>query len=1357
MLYLVIIAGVAAVCYGGAGASSAPTHAPNELLVRFSPSGAKTTPSAGAELDRLNRRFGLESEMPVVPFNSLPGNAKDAGGRALARWRLLRFPPGVNVANLALQYETLRAVEQAQPNYLRQFAASPNDSLFRQQWNLSHIGWTDVESADASHLIVAVIDSGLDYLHPDIAGQVWANEREVAGESDIDDDANGYVDDLIGWDFTHAPGFAAQGDYLDRDGDPMDESGHGTHVAGIIAATSGNGIGIAGVAKGVRIMPLRAGFNLPAGGFLEDDDLAAAIVYAADNGADILNMSWGDPQFSPLIRDVIRYARSRGCVLVAAAGNDGSEAVFYPAKLDETIAVGASGPGDVVPAFTNSGPSLDIAAPGIGIWSLAPGGSYVERTGTSMAAAHISGIAAALLAQGAGVDAAQVRASLALGARDIGLSGWDDRTGAGVARIDVLTTSPPVVAIAHPAVDDLVVDRVAIALSVNGDVGRLDLSWRALGEDSAWTSLFAGTATQATSESLVWDVTTLAEGRYELRLRELQHGLQDRVEVRVQRTPPRIVKVALTAVLDGPNWDHLLEWETDESSGGEVSIVATGGGDLVKTLPVSSLARSHSLTLGADLDPGEYRVILGPRSGHLRSAETVVGDFTVTSRQFPQWNSVLRGRVEDGYLMPIFTDFNGNGLAELVQMPSSGTQQYGEAVFHEPGAAEFGEVFRCSRLFIPWNTHDLDDDGLSELMAVDAQRVRLLEPESEGRFPQRVVWEQRQVWGGETGDLDGDGAKEMFLRSSNADLIHVFENQGDDDYSEIALLFNPTTGTNELGDRQLVGDFDDDGREELLVGDGDGDLYIFESFANDSYRRSWLLDGDGEIDGRVIGGGTDLDGDSRIEFVVAHLLLNRVRPDRQRWRVSVFQAVGDNEFAREWSVDIKGGSSAGNGIVSGDLNGDGLPELVLALVPDLYVFGATDVDSYEPLWHTTITNSRRPAIGDLTTSGDLAIAYNATDGVEIRSMISASNVLLAPAALRGHSTADGQIAIFWDPIEGAVVYRVFRDGILLQGDLTEPEHRDESVETGRSYEYSVAAVDERGIEGERSHELKVKARLLAQVLRVERVSPTQLAVEFGEPMQPFEAHLFHLDPGVGKPTSVVQDRDDSRAVLGFESVLPDSGRFELVMVGVRAVDGTPLDPSGTRVAVELKPYLASVQVVEAVVVTPLRIELQFDGAVRYDGDDSTFSFAGDIRIRTVEILEEDRLRIDLDDSTPMRTRGETVQLIISGLPDVNGNLINERVALRAAATDLGSVTVFPNPFVPERGPLVFANLTESATIHIYNLVGQLVRTLVEDSKDGGLEWDGRNNRGRAVDSGIYYFTVSSGKESIRGKFAVIAD
>ena len=146
MLYLAIITGLAAVGYGGAQASSVPTRAPSEILVRFRAPSAKISAAAHAEVERLNRLFGLVVEVPVFPVKSLPGNAKTAGGSALERWRLLRFSPGTDADSLALDYSMLKAVERAQPNYLRRFATTPNDSLFRRQWNLSNIGWTEVDT-----------------------------------------------------------------------------------------------------------------------------------------------------------------------------------------------------------------------------------------------------------------------------------------------------------------------------------------------------------------------------------------------------------------------------------------------------------------------------------------------------------------------------------------------------------------------------------------------------------------------------------------------------------------------------------------------------------------------------------------------------------------------------------------------------------------------------------------------------------------------------------------------------------------------------------------------------------------------------------------------------------------------------------------------------------------------------------------------------------------------------------------------------------------------------------------------------------------------------------------------------------
>ena len=190
---------------------------------------------------------------------------------------------------------------------------------------------------------------------------------------------------------------------------------------------------------------------------------------------------------------------------------------------------------------------------------------------------------------------------------------------------------------------------------------------------------------------------------------------------------------------------------------------------------------------------------------------------------------------------------------------------------------------------------------------------------------------------------------------------------------------------------------------------------------------------------------------------------------------------------------------------------------------------------------------------------------------------------------------------------------------------------------------------------------------------------------------------------------------------------------------------------------ELRPFRAVVQVVGAEVVGPHRVELQFDGGVFFESDaDSIFRFSDErLQIQNVEILGADRLALNLASSTPFLARGETVQLVISRLPDANGNLINEHVPLRTVAADLTGVTVFPNPFKPHRGKLVFANLTATATIRSFDVTGQLVQTLVEDSSDGGFRWDGSNEQGKSVGAGLYFYTVSSDTESVRGKFAVV--
>ena len=252
------------------------------------------------------------------------------------------------------------------------------------------------KEAPGKGTVVAVIDTGVDYTHKDLADNIWVNEGEIPGNG-IDDDGNGYVDDVHGVDF------------VDGDSDPMDEHGHGTHVAGIIAMTPGNGGGV-GVAYGAKIMCVRAG---QANGSFASSDIARAIKYAADNGADVINMSFGGTGRSYLVESALQDAFP-SCVLVAAAGNDGlptndaKQAGYlftediYPAGYKYVIGVMATDNNKSLAYFSNwdfkegSGCEYEMAAPGVGIYSTLPGNRYACWSGTSMATPNVAAAAAIL-------------------------------------------------------------------------------------------------------------------------------------------------------------------------------------------------------------------------------------------------------------------------------------------------------------------------------------------------------------------------------------------------------------------------------------------------------------------------------------------------------------------------------------------------------------------------------------------------------------------------------------------------------------------------------------------------------------------------------------------------------------------------------------------------------------------------------------------------------------------------------------------------------------------------------------------------------------------------------------------------
>ncbi|MFH1282201.1 MAG: S8 family serine peptidase [bacterium] len=292
----------------------------------------------------------------------------------------------------------------AQPNYILRVCTEPNDPKYSEQWGLEKISaaqaW-NVTTGD-SGIIIAMIDTGVDYNHVDLRDKIWINEDEIAGNG-IDDDGNGYVDDFRGYNFTA---------FLKNDtNNPMDIDGHGTHTAGIAAASTDNNIGIAGVARECKIMAIKSDFTTIS--------IERAILYAIDNGADIISMSFGGATEGGIAVEEIAEAYEQGVVLVAAAGNngrfpgtDGRPAKIYPAASQEVIAIAATDLQDQRAYFSNYGDWVDLAAPGIGIMSTYKNGGYAKLEGTSMSTPFVSGAAGLLLSLNDTLTPEEVRSIL---------------------------------------------------------------------------------------------------------------------------------------------------------------------------------------------------------------------------------------------------------------------------------------------------------------------------------------------------------------------------------------------------------------------------------------------------------------------------------------------------------------------------------------------------------------------------------------------------------------------------------------------------------------------------------------------------------------------------------------------------------------------------------------------------------------------------------------------------------------------------------------------------------------------------------------------------------------------------------
>lgn len=1327
----------------------------------------------------------------------------------LADLYLLTPGPGTDAGRLAAELAVLPGVLYAERESLLRLDFVPNDSAWSSQWGMLRTGmekaW-DVTRGGAA-ITVGIIDTGIDPEHPDLRMQHWINAAEdlnangrfdawptgetrdgVSGDLDgVDNDGNGFADDVIGYDFVDQPGVSnsAGGDYYEPDPLPFDEMGHGTNVAGIVGAATDNGIGVAGIAPGCRLMTLRA---FDARGVGAEGDVARALAYAVANGVRVVNMSFGDVVYSRVLRDVIRWAYARGVVMIASAGNSQSSALHYPSAYDETISVSATASNDVLAGFSNYGQTVDIAAPGSDILTTDLEGRYSAFYGTSAAAPFVTGAAALLLSRNSALTPEEVRGILVASAEDLGAQGWDDRYGAGLLRIDraAVLDNPSVVRITTPKTD-FATDGTEIVIrgtAASPLMRSYTVQYGTGVNPSRWTVIGERAYGQVIDQQLaVWNVREMHDTTYTIRLvAESDKGitLEDRVVVHIDRTAPRFRGAVLVPAVDGASYGIAAGFTTDDATLGKLWYRERGSSAPFQWVSAEGetennlfIGRNHRIYLGPEyFTPGRsYEFYL--------SAENAVGLESI-AREEDGSNFLFTvpapvssfGYERKGWSLPLgrlsrlAPDLNGNGVEELLMNNIRDDNVFEAWEFNGLG---FTRVDGGAQgLEFPRGAGDLDGDGHPELLT-SFVRNGFLYRGGANAFPSQRIWADTvggDFWSVDIADVNGDSAREI-LAVIDDSTFGVFRLEGNT-VVEKARFVNPTSSGSEPynsfdAPRAAFGDFNANGKPDILLGDRDADFFIAEHDGG-SYRIIWGAEND-FIDGGDFVAAGDFDGDGRDEFAIGFRTMEEdVVPF---WFFGIFRLKFDNTLEALWSVQLHGVAESAqygsftriqNSLTAGNLDSDTEKELVISAYPELYVVDYNRASrEFDIAWYYPLANTDAVAIADFDGNGVAEMAFATTDSV----LFFERNLPYAgpepPRSLDVVYVDSRSARISWSIGVAAPQYRLYKGSspgaMELMGTFAGPlQLTDPTITPGAPLLYAVSAYDESRTPAESP---KVFSRMLHPhdtpvVDSVVYAGEGQLRVAVSQDMGtaiPSPAS-FRLE-GTREPESVVL-LDTQTLLLSFGTL--EDGTYGLALRALRDAEGVPfaettVGPIDVRNAVSEQCYIARVEY-----RPPSGFDVWFSAPVdpATAGVAANYEFLPSGRIERAEpdAAQPALVRLTVSADARIGALGKEYVLKVRNVRCASGAVIGAGAGSTAGVIlnrdNLDEMFVYPNPLKPEHAQdfITFANLTARASIRIYTLSGLFINEVNETDGNGGVEWNTRDDAGAPVPAGVYLYRAS---------------
>jgi len=905
---------------------------------------------------------------------------------------LLKTNDKINIPLMARDYAQSPYVEYAEPDYVVRAQFIPDDPYYysRNSWGQ---GYDDLRNlkiiqcapawgiSRGSGAIVALIDSGIDFSHPDILGNEWKNNLELFQDS--------FADDTKGWDFVGEDLYHPR-----QDNDPGDDNGHGTHMAGIIAATCKNAKGITGIAPEAKLMPVK---GLDARGLGSASIIANCYKYAADHGADIINCSFAGLGRSRIIRDITQYVDFYGCVIVAAAGNNNDNALnYFPANTDSAITVGALTYNNEKAEFSNWGEKIDVVAPGgDDILSLRAtnkdfcrnknnivGNDYYRARGTSMAAAHVSGALALIISKYPSFDTGQLKQALRMSAEDQnGMHHWDYLAGYG--RINVYkalrTEKPCYVKINTASFRDGSAKTVKVNTSAKGEKFSSYILDYTLGNNfNAFTEIINSTR-PAENEDISFNLPA-GFGKCLIRLRvydTLNNIFEDRTildyaTVKINSPLSDAVITDKTMIISGSAagndfLDYTIECNTLGVITGDRPVPEETENNTLATLDLNRLKENKTYTL-----------TLKARTKNFK-AKTVSVNFSVLKNNLANWPLALQPWVTKAPLIADidndsspeiivtgFTNFNPGDMITIYRVdgtPHPGWPKYVDKIQLDSENVLAGDLNGDKKLEII-AASETSLDGLNKIFVWDGNGETL---------PRWPVSLSEPVKGITLADLDNNSELEIIATTFESPAankkgkvkIYVLNKDGKDLTGWPITITLPASFT-DFASPAISGNFAGDKTNEVIIPLSSGKpgsgswLLAFDARGNEILNKA--LPYVRKLYTPAIG---DIDNDKDNEIIIG--------ADADMGEIFVFH--GNGEIAKGWPV--KSGDAPA--IISlADLDRDGYLEIIADTTADwINAKNSTAVFDYTgkvkpgwPIWHEpNISSVQGPVIADINGDG----------------------------------------------------------------------------------------------------------------------------------------------------------------------------------------------------------------------------------------------------------------------------------------------------------------------------------------------------------------------------------------------------